>query len=182
MVNVFTQPTNTFRRTIDDPSIAKSFIIALIVAVIYFFASQLFSGNSISAGYIALFTVVQWFVLAVLLFAFEIMFTENKKHHIKANFSATISVIGQLWGIMLVAGIIMILGILALWTTNIALIAIMAILLIIAGVLFVIHSFIAVRTILDTHNIRAFVAWILLLIVYSLVMALASIIAGFLFI
>ncbi len=167
--NIFTKPTERFKQSLEEPSPIKVAIIILITALILGGLAFLITSNIINAGLAFLFGIIQWFVLAIIFWVFEFMFTPKKKHMISSNFFGVAAALAELWILFTLA---LIFFILALAGGIIA--AISGVIIFVLSLLFVVYSFILMKTILDTGKGRAFIAWILAMIVYTLLMTISS--------
>jgi hypothetical protein len=173
--NVFTKPTQTFGSAIEDSSLLRALIIVIISGLLAAFFFSLTGMGTLALGLIVVWVIVQWFVLSVLLFAFEILLSGQKRQFVRADFKAAATVAGQLWlWVLLLEVVLLVFG------NNLFSMAPMIgiAVLVVIGVAMLIDLFIGVRVLLDSSNGRAFIAWLLLLIVYSLVLSLAGIIAS----
>jgi len=168
--NIFTKPTQTFKETLEAPNFGIAFLIVLIVSVIFGAIFLAGTENILLAGIIAITSIVQWLVLSVIYYIFEFMFTAKQKHRIKTNFLGITSATSKLWLMMLVMEIF--LGI-ALFGGIIS--AIAGVLILIVLFLILVNSFILMKVILDSTNTQVFIAWILAILVYLLVLTIASI-------
>jgi hypothetical protein len=173
--NVFTQPRQAFESAIEDSSIGKAFVIVLISALISVLYFGLLGVGVIGLGTILVWVIVQWFVLSVLLFAFEILFSGQKRHNVRADFGGAATVAGKLWLWVILLEVLLLLfgGNLFSWIPLLGVIVLFVI-----GIAILVNLFIGIKVLLDSSNGRAFVAWLLILIVYSLLITLAAITAN----
>ena len=173
--NVFTSPKKAFEHSIEEPSIGIAIVIVLLTGIIWSALSLILLNDILSAGTIILVNLIQWLSLGVLLFAFEIMFSKKNKHKVRADFKVALSVVGKLWIYALITAVLF--NIFAFNAGNI--IGTIAGILIFITALFAMYgSFIAIKVVLDASTSRALVAWFLLLVVYFLLMAVASVITS----
>ena len=98
------------------------------------------------------------------------MFSDKKRAQIKTNFPGIITATGSLWLMMLVLQIFLGIALIGGIITAIAGLVAMIIL-----VLILVNSFILMKVILDSSNTRVFIAWILAIAVYLLLLTIASI-------
>jgi hypothetical protein len=173
--NVFTKPTQTFGSAIEDSSLLRALVIVLISGLLAAFFFSLTGMGNLALGLIVVWVIVQWFVLSVLLFAFEILFSGQKRQFVRADFKAAATVAGQLWlWVLLLEVVLLVFG-----STLFSMAPMIGIaVLIVIGVAMLIDLFIGIRVVLDSSNGRAFLVWLLLLIVYGLILSLAGIIAS----
>jgi hypothetical protein len=168
--NIFTKPTQTFKDNLEAPNFEIAFLIVLIVSVIFGVIFLVGTENILFASIITLTSIVQWLVLSIIYYIFEFMFTAKQKHKIKTNFMGITSATSQLWLMMLIMelflGIALIGGIVS---------AIAGILILIVLFLILINSFILMKIILDSTNTRVFIAWVLAILIYLLLLTIASI-------
>ncbi len=171
-LNVFTKPRDAFSSALENPKIGASFLLAIITGIILGLASFISVPNPIVIGYGILFTLLQWIVYCALFWIFYVMFKEKKIK--KYNFFQIATAVGKLWIIFLLSATLT-LGItyfVSLGSLSVA-IALFFI-LIIAGILFLIHSFVLIKTLTETGNLKSAAAWILLMIINVLLFTIVS--------
>ncbi len=169
--NVFTQTKNAFEHAIEAPSIGIAFVIVLLTGVIWSAISLVLFNDILSASVLIFVNLAQWIILSVLLFAFEILFSGQKRHQIRADFRASLSVVGKLWIYALITAILF--NIFA-FTAGGIIGVIAGILIFIVSIMAIYASFIAIKVVLDASNARTLVVWFLLIITYFLLLAIAS--------
>lgn len=169
--NVFTKPKETFKNAIEEPSIGISFFIVLLTGIIWSVISFVLLEDIFSAGLIIIINLMQWIILSVLLFIFEILFSGQKRHQIRADLKVSLNVVGKLWIYALVSAILFNLF---AFTAGEIIGTIIGILIFIVSLIAIYGSFIAVKIVLDSTNKRAFVVWFLLIIIYFLLVIIAD--------
>jgi hypothetical protein len=174
-LNVFTQSKEAFEHAIEAPNLGLAFVIVLLTGLFWSGLSLIVFNDIFSASVLIFINIIQWIILGVLLFVFEILFSGQKKHQIRADFKSSLSVVGKLYIFALVTAILF-----NLYVFNFgSLIATAAgLLILIVSIISLYASFIAVRTVLDSSNSRAFVVWILLIITYFLLLAIANLVTS----
>jgi hypothetical protein len=169
--NIFTKPSKTFKENLEAPNMIVAFLIVLIVSIvfgsIFYLGTQ---GNLIVTLIVIATSIIQWLVLSVIYYIFEFMFSDKKRAQIKTNFPGIITATGSLWLMMLVLQIFLGIALIGGIITAIAGLVAMIIL-----VLILVNSFILMKVILDSSNTRVFIAWILAIAVYLLLLTIASI-------
>lgn len=169
--NVFTRPKEAFKHAIEVPSLIIAFLIVFLTGLFWSAISFILLEDIFIAFTIILINLLQWVILAVLLFVFEILFSGQKRHQIRADFRASLSVVGKIWIYGLISAILF--NIFA-FTTGEILGTIIGILIFIVSAFAIYGSFIAVKVVLDSTNKRAIVTWILIVLTYFLLTAAAS--------
>ena len=168
--NIFTKPSKTFKENLEAPNMIVAFLIVLIVSIvfgsIFYLGTQ---GNLIVTLIVIATSIIQWLVLSVIYYIFEFMFSDKKRAQIKTNFPGIITATGSLWLMMLVLQIFLGIALIGGIITAIAGLVAMIIL-----VLILVNSFILMKVILDSSNTRVFIAWILAIAVYLLLLTIAS--------
>ncbi|MFA5764174.1 MAG: hypothetical protein WC915_05200 [archaeon] len=168
--NIFTKPTQVFKEALEAPNLGIAILIVLIVSLIFGAIFFIGTGNIILGATVTITSIVQWLVLSIIYYIFEFMFTAKQKHKIKTNFLGIISATSKLWLMMLVLEVLLGIALLGGIILTIA-----GILSIIVLVLILINSFILMKIILDTTNTRSFIAWFLAILIYMLLLTIASI-------
>lgn len=176
-LNVFTRTKEAFEHSIEAPSIGLAFVIVFLTGIFWSAISLVLLNDIFSAGVIIFVNLVQWIILSVLLFVFEILFSEQRKHQIRADFGVSLSIIGKLWVFALITAILFNVYILSIGTL---IGTVSGILILIVSLITIYGSFMAVKVTLDSNNARAFVVWFLLIITYLLLAAFAAILSYFL--
>lgn len=169
--NVFTKPTEAFKNAIEVPSIGIAFLIVFLTGLFWSAISFILLEDVFIASTIILINLLQWIILAILLFIFEILFSGQKRHQIRADFRASLSIVGRIWIYGLISAILF--NIFA-FTTGDILGTIIGILIFIVSAFAIYGSFIAVKVVLDSTTKRAIITWALLVLTYFLLTAVAG--------
>jgi hypothetical protein len=168
-MNMFLTPSECFKKSIEAPSIPISIIIVIIAGIIFGGFAYTLTGNILAGVATGIILFAQWLVLSIIYWIAEFMFTPKKKTLIRTNFSGIATAVGKLWVFVIIAGIFFAIALLGGFFSAIA-----GIIIFILSILFIIDSFVLMRTILDTSNGRAFIAWIISIIIFALLMGIAS--------
>jgi hypothetical protein len=171
---MFLAPTKCFKKAIEAPSIILSIIIVIIAGIIFGGFAYTLTGNFLAGIATGIIFFTQWLLLSIIYWLAEFMFTPKKKTLIRTNFSGIATAVGKLWLFVVAAGIFFAIALLGDIFA-----AISGIIIFILSILFIIDSFILIRTILDTSNGRALIAWIISIIIFILLMGIASNITNF---
>lgn len=175
--NVFTRTREAFEHAIEAPSIGIAFVIVFLTGIFWSALSLVLLNDIFSAGVLIFVNVVQWVILSVLLFIFEILFSGQRRHQIRADFGVSLSIIGKLWIFALINAILFNIYVLSGGTI---LSTVAGILILIVSLITIYGSFMAVKVTLDSNNARALVVWALLIITYILLAAFAALISNLL--
>jgi len=166
--NVFTKPTDAFKEAIERPNVLKGVVIVILAGILLSIMGYLATGLVSIAPIIILVNIIQWLVLAIVLWFFEFMLAPKKK-----GFKATgigmreiLTMTGKQWLIILVAGIIFIIGLFGM--SNRIVVMIMLIIIAVLIVIWFISLYKMVKVTLECTTGKAIVAWILLIILQSL--------------
>jgi len=172
-LNVFWKPRKAFEDALDNPSAAGAFIIVLLTGVILGATQMLFLGNAFSAGTTVILNIVEWIVLAIVVWFFSFMFKKHKKLS-EIEFGQVLSVTGRLWVLVLAASILLLIGAIALAANLLLLVMLAVLLLVIVAILFLIALFVMVKLVFDADRGAAALLWILLIVLDALLIAVGQ--------
>jgi hypothetical protein len=167
--NIFSKPTEAFQVEIEAPSIVRAIIFVVLAGILSAIASMILGLTAGTTGVIILGNILQWLVLSIVLWIFSVMFTPKKGKFHAIEFKEALSLTGKLWMLFVITGIVFVIGALLIETIFAP---IPVILTFILGIFLIIDTYIMTKVALDIETKRAIIPWILLLIVYSLLLAL----------
>ncbi|NMA44338.1 MAG: hypothetical protein GX950_00805 [Candidatus Diapherotrites archaeon] len=171
----FLKPRKAFEEALANENLSDAWIIALLTGVMFGISAWLFSGETYPAIGMTILMILQWVILAGIIYVFEFMMKNKKKRIAERSFGEIISATGKLWELVLILSILLIASIvikhelisITIW-----------ILLTIIGILFLYNLFILLKVVLDAKNLRTFVSLILVLIIHTLLTQFVLMIMG----
>ena len=171
MANLFTKASDNFKEALEAPAMGKSVLIAVIASLFFGVIVNLLTNNLMASVAIFFLFFAQWFVLTVIYWIFEFMFNPKKRNQVSSNFPGVATATGNLWLLVILFEVFLVVGLVG------GIFAIIAgILIIITGLAFVVDLFILMKTILDCSNLRAFIAWLLAIILHVLILTITNLI------
>ncbi|HNV01356.1 MAG TPA: hypothetical protein PKK60_02935 [archaeon] len=171
----FLSPKKTFEDAISNNNISDAWIVALLTGVIFGVSAWLFSGETYPAIGVTILMVLQWFILAGIIYIFEFMMKNKKKRIADKSFGEIASATGKLWELVLVISIVLLASIVI---GNNLISTIIVIIITILGLLFLYNLFVLIKVVLEAKNLRTLVSIVLVIILHSLITQLFLIILG----
>lgn len=171
----FLNPRKAFEESLSNENLSDAWIIALLTGVMFGISAWLFSGETYPAIGVTILMILQWIILAGIIYIFEFMMKNKKKRIADKSFSEIASATGKIWELVLVISIVLIASIVigqALLST------IILVLITVLGILFLYNLFILLKVVLEAKNLRAFVSLILVIIIHTLLTQVTLIILG----
>jgi hypothetical protein len=168
MINVFSRPSDSFKESLENPSIILSIIIVLIPTIIFSALGFLLFDNIIASGIIFTSFFINWIVFSIVYWVFSLIFNPKKKMLIESNFLGVLTATSKLWLFLIIIGLLIIISTLGNLITIFS-----GIIITILLILLFVYTFVLMKTILETNNKKTFIAWLLAIILYSLINSIA---------
>ncbi len=167
-LNVFSKPSDAFKKALEAPSMISALIIVFLTSILFSGLAFSVTNNLWTTIIIFLSFFINWIVLSVVYWLCSFMFNINKRKTIESNFIGVITAVSRLWLFLILIFIFALISVLGNLFVPLAGIAILVLLL-----LLLIDSFILMKVILDSNNSRAILAWLLAIILYGLINTIA---------
>jgi hypothetical protein len=105
--SVIFSPTRAFEDAFDEPNSISAIIVVLLAGFFLGWAAYLVSTVFVAGVYFFLINLVQFLVLCAMVWFFELVHVRKRKMMTGTAFSKIVSVVGKLWLINLVGGLIL---------------------------------------------------------------------------
>jgi hypothetical protein len=165
----FLKPKTTFENSLNNEDYSGAVTIAVITAAIFGIASFFYSNSIISAVFVLISFVLQWYILTAILYFFEFAMKNRRKRINERTFKEVATASGKLWILPLLMSVAT-MAIIVLNNDVILLLGVLA--LAVLGLIYLFNLYVLVKVTLQAQTRkRAIVAFILLLVLHNLIMA-----------
>lgn len=181
LFNTIFHPTSSFESAFLEHNNKKSLLVVLLAGLFLALAVFLLTFNTIYSIFAFATNILNWIIFSVILFFFEFVHARKKSKATVNGFGKSLSVVGTIWEINLLAYFVMAVGVWLLPNLSGFLFNLVAgaffVLLILLGLIWVIASFKMLKVVFKANRGKLILNWIILMFLNSLI---ASIISKFL--
>jgi hypothetical protein len=104
--NIVFHPTKTFQSALESPNMSRAVMIVLLTALFFALAGFFLTAKILPAVYLFIFTIVQWVVYSAIIWFFEFIHVRKRKKMTGTSFAQCASLVGELWKINLISGVL----------------------------------------------------------------------------
>lgn len=174
----FLKPKQAFEEALETDDYSGAVLLAFVSAAILMVAAFLYSGDLYASFFTGLSLLIQWYVLTVIIYAFEFMVKNRRRRIADRTFREIATGTGKLWTLPL---IIMVLILAMVILSNELLVILLTIALSIIGLLYLYNLYVLIKVALQATTKRAIAAWILAIILHNLILLTTLVVLGIIF-
>ncbi len=174
----FLKPKEVFEEAINTDDYSGAVLIAFVAAAILFVAAFLYSNDLYASFFTGLTLLIQWYVLTAILYSFEFMVKNKRRKITEKTFREIATGTGRLWTIPLIL-MVLVLATVILNNEVISLLVVLA--FSVLSLLYLYNLYVLIKVTLQSTTKRTVVAWILAIILHSLIVLTILIVLGIIF-
>jgi len=163
--DVIFAPTKSFEGVFHNPNINSALIVVLTTGLFLGLATFFVTASLLPSIYMFGLNIIQWLVFAGVVWFFEFIHVRKRKRMMGTSFEQCACVVGKLWGINLIASVIIVLIAFCLNFISSVFLAVLTPFILIIGMIllvsWVVASFLMLKVVLGVSGGKLLINWVI---------------------